>query len=668
MRKIKKLKKLLLAILIIILLEVTLFNFRYYTNKMSGLKSELIEVNKENITEKKYDGFKFEKTYKITINKEIDSVKLKLSQDSNNKIIKITPKFTDESSKFKEKELDEIQYIPNYKNREFIPITSQEKCIDLIFEMESNGNFEIESIEINTWYFEFNFFRVITLLLISCIVLYRKEINNYFEIHQTDKKTIYIGFIIIFALLSGYYSIGFGKKYENSAWENGMVLKDMYREFTKSIMQGKITLDFPEKYRKELLNIQNYQDYSEREELKTHYLYDGAFYNGNYYCYYGVIPAVTVLVPIAVTTGIYCYSNIICLVYGTLVNIMVLIIYLKLLDKFKIKFRFILEFLGYITLLYTMQLFLLWFQPNFYQAVDLCGIFWGLLALWEIMRLENGERTKRKLFLIGFSYGCMVLTRPVYVLYIVPIIIAIWKNFIINKKIIWNNIAAFSIPIIVMAIFQMWYNYVRFDSILEFGQFHQVTINDTSSLEFEPGIAIDGVLSFLFNPPSLERHFPFFGYKGAGVRNGNDIFTSGVLGIFWNPFLIILLTARNRIKNNKKLKKLTLYSIILWIITIILLITNTIVAGVIQRYLAFILPALTIFAFIYWLLFISESENKEIRKERVNIYKKICMISVIIMLLYSFINLNGALLNDSIKHFNKNIIEYKIRHSLEFYK
>ncbi len=664
-----KIQKKVLAIFLIILLEFSVFNFRYYMNKIFGLNSEVIELNKEHLTTSKYDGFKFEKEYKVKIGKEVKGIKLKILQDSSYKEIKITPKFTDESSRYKEKELDEIRYLPTYKNREYIVINSQERCLDLTLEMESNGNFNLESIEINTWYFEFNWVRVLILILISSIILYRKEINKYFEKHSSDKKTVYIGFIVILTLILGYYSFGFGKSYENSAWENGMVLKDMYRELTKSIMQGKLSLDFPEDYREELLGLQNYQDYSEREELKTHYLYDGAFYKGNFYCYYGVIPAFTVLVPIVLFTGIYCYSNVICIVYGTLVSIMILKIYLKLLEKFKIKFGFILEFVGYITSLLTMELFLLCLNPNFYQAVDLCGIFWSLFAFWQVWSLENNKKIKRKLFLIGLSYGCMVLTRPVYVFYIIPIIIAIWKYLIQNKKIAWKNLVVFALPIIIMAFFQMWYNYARFENIFEFGQFHQITINDTSSLELEPGIAIDGTLSFLFNPPVFARHFPFVNYNLAGVRNGNEIFTAEVLGIFWHPLLLILLTAKNRIKNNPKLKKLALYTSIFCVITIILLVISICTAGVIQRYLTFILPTLTILAIVYWLLYITESKNEEVKKDRIKIFKMVCCGSVIIMSLYGFININGSLLNDgNYKHIDKRVIDYTIRHSLEFYK
>ena len=669
MKILKKLQKLLIAIMVIILLELTVFNFRYYTTKMSRINPETIEISKENLTEKKYDGYVFEKTYTIKLNTtEVRGIKLNISQDSDYKEIKITPKFKDESQKYTFKKLESFNFIPKYKNREYIVLNSQENCIELELEMESNGDYNLESIEINTWYFEFNWFRVCMIIIISTILLYYKEINNYFKKHTNKKKTFYVGFILISTLLFIYFALGFGKAYENSSWRNNMDLKDMYRELTKSIKQGKITLDLPEEYREELLTLQNYQDYSEREK-ETHYLFDSAFYKGNFYCYYGIIPVITVLLPIALLTGIYCYSNVICIVYGTLVMIILLKIYLKLLEKFKVNFSFILEFLGYVTLLLTMELFVLKFQPNFYQAVDLCGIFWGLFAFWQIISLENSSKIKQKLVLIGLSYGCMVLTRPVYVFYIVPIVIAIWKYLIQNKKIEWKNVIVVTLPIVIMAIFQMWYNYIRFENILEFGQIYQITVNDTSTLKLEPGIAIDGVLSFLFNPPNITRHLPFLNYNSAGVNNGNVIFTDGVFGVFWHPFLLILLTARMRIKNNSNLKKLKVYTFLFLIITIMLLVIDTCLAGVIQRYLSDVLPALTILALVYWLLFIKESKNEEVREDRIKIYKIVCVVSIIVMSLFMYNCMSGFILNDGkYKHIDKRVIDYTIRHGLEFYK
>lgn len=665
----KKTKKLFIAIIVVILLELTVFNFRYYTTKISALEHKTIELSQENLVFDEYDGKNYKKTYSINLNEEIKGIKINSSQEHDYDEISITPKFKDASNKYTYKVLDEVKYMPRYKNREYIVLNSQKNCLLLDLEMSSSNNFDVSSVEINTWYFEFNLFRVLVLILISSAILYRKEINNYFQKNPKEKKAFYAGFIIIATMLFAYYSFDYHTLYENSAFDPGMVFRDIYTEFTKSIMNGKITLDFPEEFKEKISQLENYHDYSERVNAGNPYLYDAAFYKGNFYCYYGVVPVITVFLPIALFTGIYCYSNLACIIYGTLIMIIVLKIYLKFLEKFKVRFNFILEFLGYIAILLTMELFFLKTIPNFYQAVDLCGVFWTLFTLWQIMGLENSKKTKSKLFLIGLSYGFMVLTRPLYVFYIIPVLIAIWKYLFKDKKIQWKNALIFALPISIMAIFQMCYNYARFENIFEFGQYYQITFNDTSSLKFEPGMAINGLLSFLFNPPYISRHFPFVGYYNAGVNNGNVIFTEMIFGVFWHPFLLILLTARNRIKNNPNYSKLKIYTIVFWGISIIQFVLDVCLAGIIQRYMADVLPTLTILALAYWLIYINESKCKETKIDRIKLYKIICFVSFIIMSMFFYTRIDGRLLDmEKYKHIDKRVIDYTITHSLEFYK
>ena len=665
----KKFRKLFIIIFIIILLELTVFNYRYYATQFSGLESRVIKLSSKNLIISEEDNLSINKTYQVLLDENVIGMKLNILQELADTEITIIPEFKDESNAYTYKTLEVISYRSQYKNREYIPLNPQGKCKEIVIELKCNSKYVLDSIEINTWYFEFNWLRVIMFILFASFVAYYKDINKFFEEHPVGKKVVYVLFIVLATAIYASWFTGYGEHYERTTWAEGMVSKDVYREFTKSLMQGKITLDFPEQYRIELSNLENYQDYSAREEAKTKYLYDGAFYKGNYYCYYGIIPVITVLLPIAIVTGVYCYSNTICLVYMVLLHIILLLVYLKLLKKFNIKFSFLLEFTIYVAMLLTMEVFLLCVEPNFYEAVDLCAIFWGLLAFWLILLLDNGRRTILKLTFIGISYGCMVLSRPIYIFYIIPIVIAIWKYLFKNRKIDVRNTIAFALPIFFMAIFQMLYNYARFENIFEFGQFYQITNNDTSTLKFELGMATDGMLSFLFNPPTIYRHLPFFRYNYAGVNTGNQIFTDHVLGLIWHPFLLILLAARNIIKNNKHIKKLKLFTIIILTIAFITLVITITVAGVIQRYLTLVLPALTLMSLIYWLIYISGSKNEETKRDRSKILKILCILSIVTTIPVFLVRLEIFTLGMFYERYIPfQTMKYNIQRSLEFYK
>ena len=57
MEMLKKIPKPIIAIVVILLLELTIFNFRFYIMKLSGLENEVIELKRDNLTSYKYDDF-----------------------------------------------------------------------------------------------------------------------------------------------------------------------------------------------------------------------------------------------------------------------------------------------------------------------------------------------------------------------------------------------------------------------------------------------------------------------------------------------------------------------------------------------------------------------------------------------------------------------------------
>ena len=665
----KKLNKMIIAIFIIILLEVTVFNFRYYTTKFSGLEKEMIEVTQENVVKNRYQGYETIKEYKININKKVKGIKLNIYVDEPDKDVQIDTVFTDASAKNARKELDSITYNEKYRKIEYIVLNSQGECIELNLKCTSESFFSVRGIEINTWYFEFNIYRVAILFIVSLIILYRKEINEFFEKDEKRKKYAYIWFILIVVILYELYAMGYGKTYENFVSYDEKVYKDPYKLLTESIMEGKISLDFPTKYKEQLTELENYKDYSEKVFSNIPYLFDVAFYEGNYYCYYGIVPVLTVMLPIAMLTGICCYSNIACIIYAAITIILLHVIYQKLLKKFNIKLSFIIEFIGFLVLVLTTGIYLCMFQPNFYQAADLSAMAWGLLALLLILNLENNNKTRFKLCFIGISYGLVVCSRPIYVFYIIPIVICVWEYIFKNKKVDIKNGLAFAIPIIIIALLQMWYNYTRFDNPLEFGQFYQLTINDPSEQQVETGMSIEGVLSYLFNPPIFNREYPFVGFNDSGVNNGNIIYSETIYGLVWYPYLLILLFFKNRAKNKEYRKKLMAITISMIVIGIIMLVLNTCWAGMNQRYLVDILPILSILALINWLMYINESKNEEAKAERLKTYKICCLIAFIVMNMYALPRLEPrALEAGEFKNIDKEVVQYEIKHLLEFYK
>lgn len=77
--------------------------------------------------------------------------------------------------------------------------------------------------------------------------------------------------------------------------------RNQYELFADSIIQGKITFDY--EVDEKLLEMDNPYDPNLREDLDVDFHRDHSFYNGKYYMYFGIVPAIMVFVPYKLITG-----------------------------------------------------------------------------------------------------------------------------------------------------------------------------------------------------------------------------------------------------------------------------------------------------------------------------------------------------------------------------
>ena len=91
----KKSKKLIIVTIIAILLELFVFNFRFFLINFSNLEKKTINNVEIVAEEEQNNNFNVYKQYKIKIDQEIDSVKLNFNKVSD-KNIRIALNFMDE--------------------------------------------------------------------------------------------------------------------------------------------------------------------------------------------------------------------------------------------------------------------------------------------------------------------------------------------------------------------------------------------------------------------------------------------------------------------------------------------------------------------------------------------------------------------------------------------
>ncbi len=661
----KKNKSFFTLIIITILLELFIFNFRFFVIKFSRLKKE--QINTYEILREDKESVIKSQEIKIVINKKVQGVKLNF-EDLSDKNINVNVSFKDEGEIYSRKDYTNIVYNQKLKNTEYFVYNSQGNCKELYLYITSTGDFHLENIEINTWYYHFNFLRVLIILLVGTFLLYYKEINIYFENRKKLRIAIYAILIITFIMIYGIFSI---VKTENRRFSEGTidVRVDPYNLLTESLLHGRIDLNYPyegspvtQQEINRLANLNNPRDISQRFHERILHYFDTAFCNGTYYCYYGIVPVLTVMLPIAMLTGIIVYSNIPCFIYCSILAIVVLLLYLEILKRLKVKLDFILEVFLYIILFVATGILILTCDSTFYQATELCGLAWCGIGIYLLLKLDNNKKVNLKLFLAGLSFGLMVCSRPVYVLYFIIYIILAYKHIVINKKINIDRFLSFAMPIIVIAILQMTYNYVRFGNVFEFGQFYQLTINDPAQQKMDIGMSISGIVAYLFNMPNIVDSYPYILPVDAQVKNGTIIYTEKIFGLICYPFLWVIVMGRSLLKKEKILKYLWVSMLV---ITIIALAVNTCLAGINQRYAVDVQPCIAFIALIIWLKYIKKGEKSKTGK------KLLIFVGIITLIMNFGVMINRIKVAPSTIIEIENIMEditYTIRNTIFFYK
>lgn len=129
---------------------------------------------------------------------------------------------------------------------------------------------------------------------------------------------------------------------------------------------------------------------------------------------------------------------------------------------------------------------------------------------------EEGSKHKYfYMFISCLSLSLAVACRPTQLLtslIILPVIIKTFINNVKEKKNIIKNMLAVGIPYITVGLLMMYYNYIRFGNIFEFGSSYQLTINDMSNLSNRFMTIGMGVICSLFSIPIFLPNFPFIHY------------------------------------------------------------------------------------------------------------------------------------------------------------
>ena len=666
-----KLIDFLRLVFIAILLEIVLFNILSYRNIFGKYKK--LEYLSKDIN---FIGISSDEkaVYEIkNINEQICSIKISL-KDSENETYNYFIGYSDETTK-EYLSIPSKTYIQSVDRSKIIPMYLSGKVngIRLYIDKQVNGNNLLDKIIINENIpIKFNYLRFFFVLFILCIFKYLKSsdfLNQNYSIKNFKQEIVLIGVLLFFMCITGYINLNCTSNDSDNMYNKGIV---------DSIINGKLYLlnDPSEKF----MNLKDPYDTFSRKSLSRaeDYVWDSAYYNGHQYVYFGILPVILLFLPFYAITGIYLKTEYVVFLFSVFALILLKEILLKIIDKYFKDIPFKIVMLSLIILLSGSLIIYLNGTPIFYEAAIISGMYFVLQGIWFILKATEDEKVNNIFVFLGCLFLALsVACRPTDLIasfIILPTLLKIFINKLkelkLNSKINLNKenkkieldkikdvikfIISVAIPYLIVGISLMYYNYIRFDNVFEFGARYQLTINNMNKLGSRIFTIPMGIICNLFSIPKIIPNFPFIlNHNDILDFNGYYYIENMIGGLFILSPICFLNICIHKIKNKIKNNDLFLFIVILQITAITITIISIINAGSNQRYLVdyawmFILSGILIFISIFE--FLKTDESKSIIMK---LFSIIVCYTLIINIFSGIVSESGFFKRNSVEEYNK---------------
>ena len=357
--------------------------------------------------------------------------------------------------------------------------------------------------------------------------------------------SLFVFIIIAFANKDFFF---YTKNYvENNVQSSSLV--DIYADLFLSLTKGSIRLNIAPS--ESLLAAEasglNIYDRALRSSQSISAVWDHAYYHGSYYCYYGILPAIIVYFPLYIISSFTLIPRSICVgIIGEILLVPVLFLLLLELSKLTGKKENIrhIVFVFVVSFITSMMIPLVTFKDgSCHESIYHLPIIYALLNLdlfflFTLRAYRKRDKRLWNLLLAGLFYVFIIACRPnlfFSVLIVAPLFI---KMLFFDKgkfsKRLLDFLPMFGV-LIAGAVLICLYNYVRFDSIFEFGQSYQIN-NDQTNLTYSTDKFYPSIVHWLFQGPVFYNKFPFISCSVLSLSFDNVPYNQGYYGVLLVPF------------------------------------------------------------------------------------------------------------------------------------
>ena len=610
----KLLKSIFFIFFIVIILECTIFNYRYW---------ESIFYPSNTVCEFSTSGMS-NKSGNVWVINDSTQAAIELSNINANVYNLYLPVIVEDKDKLDivvsyNDEGNQLYYdcvsrslIRNVPLSDYIRIHPMGKSRSVKVQFSSVGNgdsivFDISQIQLNKKYpFIFLKLRIGFLWLVLFLLYWFRPSSEIYQINielgKKNQKIIVSMFVLLWIVAFWLIGAGFKEKSNTNFWnvrlDENSPIATIYQEYAISILEGHLYLDrsVPDY----IMEMENPYDTTLRNQLAEEtgipYAQDNAYYNGKYYCYFGIIPAILFFVPYRMLTGNNLPTKIIVEMLGFSFVIFSFVLIYEFIKKYYKN-----SSLGLYLLLTSVFIvacnapYLVNF-PIIYSIPLISGLCFVTAGLCFWLRAEEDENINRiSLFigsvLISLTLGCRPQLFLSFVLAIPIFINSIKKRrlFAKSKTAIINTTIAL-LPFLLNGSLMMYTNYIRFNSPFNFGATYNLVTDTGDDLAYR-GFAFDRffiyIFEYLFQPLNIKSKFPFLYLADVLFDYQGFTYFEPMWGGFFAQIPILIVCFLNlKIKKYRKKMRAFLISLFSLLIAIFNVLLDSQMIGGTARYMA----------------------------------------------------------------------------------
>lgn len=591
----KLLRGLTLILLIAVVLEATVFNFRFFTS----LGYEPVEgYQASHHTERDVNG-------KLTAVTEITGIQAELKNIRVRVVEKTKRRVSYNIKTYATDEANELYFaLPDRQVNMSVPRTQymnmhlsgkSEKLRVEVFNVSEGTTVEVQFNQRVPLVLSAKRMEVVFLLLAALFlfrpgsVLYRRKMDM--------RKGWQIAFVTAFIALQIASLTGLSTQNQFILQLEGSSFSQhtQYQDLAHSLKEGRLDLDY--EVDDTLKSLENPYDKGARnaayrEEGKIS-RWDNAYFNGKFYVYFGILPELTFYLPYYLATGNDFHTLWGIIATGAFVVLGIVLLLAELVRRHFPKTSigvFLLLCAAMVNgcgLLYAVS------SPDFYTLPILMAVALALFGLyfWISSRGSGGKLIKWRVAAGSICIALIAASRPQVLLAGLLAVPLFWRSVfqertLLSKKSIGATLCMV-IPFAVVAAGLMYYNAARFGSPFDFGANYNLTTNDMTKRGFVAGRIPLGVFTYLFQPPAVNAVFPFAttisfatNYMGCTIRE--QLYG----GLFATNLVVCAVFLLRRVRNVLKAKKLYGVAVAAILAGAVIMIADTQMAGILQRYMA----------------------------------------------------------------------------------